>query len=179
MSSRLVMSLAVLAAAAPVHADTPDASVTLGAGEVSTRGTLGSDRLLSLSLSGSWFPVDGWPAGRLGGRVLLGVARADGGTTLVNSDRISGTVSALASGRLHLGGPFYAVGGAGPGAVVVRTSHTVVTDERTVFTARPALAWSAGVELVYEQLVVRAEHVGAWSSLSRDLGYAISLGTVF
>lgn len=175
-----IVATALVLFAAPAAAEPParahrDASVTLGAGAMTTRGSLGDENVVNLSASGSWFPG----GGVFGGRLQVGIARTAAGTSYVNSERFTGTFAGLATGRLHLGGPLSAVAGAGPGVLIVRSDHRVVADERAVWTGRPALTWTAGIELVHQQLILRVEHFGAWSDISRDLVYAVHVGMVF
>lgn len=153
----------------------PEAAISLGAGAMTTEGSLGDERVISLSASAGWHPG----GGHLGGRVHLGLARIAGGTSNVNSERVAGTLAALVAGRLRIVGPLYAVAGAGPALVVARSHHQVVSDERDVWTARPALAWTAGIELLHEQISIRADYLGAWSDLSLDAVYSIHLGRAF
>jgi hypothetical protein len=171
------VAIAISTSVVPVAAEPKprEASVSLGAGAMTSRGSLGDESVFSVTASGNWFPG----GGRLGARLQLNLARTGGGTTYVNSDRMSGTTAALGAARQRLIGPFYAVAGVGPGLVLVRSHHQVVIDEETIWATHPALAWTAGIEMVYQQLVVRADHAGAWSDVSRDLIHSIHVGTVF
>ena len=174
---RIAIAAALIAGLGEAAADpaSRDASVSLGAGAMTTRGSLGDERVVTLSASGSWFPDDG----HFGARAHLGFARNSGGTTLVNSDRLSSLAAVLGAARVRLGGPFYAFAGGGSGAVLLRTHHSVAGDERTVWSTHPALTWTAGLELIHEELALRVDHLGAWSSASRDLVHSIHIGTVF
>ena len=129
----------------------------------------------ALSLSGDWSPG----GGPLGARLHLDFASIDEGTSYVNSQRLSGLVSGLATGRAHILGPFYAFAGAGLGLAVIRTRHRAVADEMVLWSAHPALTWTLGMELAYQEAFVRAEHVGAWYGGSHDMLYALDLGLRF
>lgn len=182
MTGRLVLLAALLAPGAAAAGETRPAApaprhatVGLGLGSLTTRGSVGDKSTTALSLSGDWFPG----GGHLGGRLHLDFAFIDEGTSYVNSQRLSGLASALATGRTRVVGPFYAFAGAGAGLAVIRTRHQAVADEMVLWGAHPALTWTLGIELAYQEGFVRAEHLGAWFGGSRDMLYALHIGIQF
>lgn len=177
-----VAAVAVLLPAGQARADAerdpslPDSAqavtIALGIGVMTTRGALGNERVPEVSASGTWFPGNG----RLGLRGHLGFANIKRGTTYVNSERIDNLASVMGCGRTHLVGPLYGFVGAGAGALTTRSKHVALADEMSVWSTRPALTWTAGIELSHDQVIVRADHVGSWHSLSRDMVYSIHVG---
>lgn len=182
VTGRLVLLAALLApAGAAADEASPEtdsvrhATVSLGLGSLTTSGSVGDQSATELCLSGDWFPGGGY----LGARLHLDFAAIDEGTSYVNSKRLSGLASALATGRARVVGPIYAFAGAGAGLAVIRTRHRALADQMVLWTARPALTWTAGLELAYQEALVRVDHLGAWYGGSRDMIYALHLGLRF
>ncbi len=154
----------------------PRRSVSLGAGLLTSAVTAGSEDNRAYALSGDWRPL---PDRLWGLRAQYLYTSTEDGTSLVNSKRSSHLLALQGMRHYRATGSLYFFGGAGLGAAAVYTSHNVGESRRSGLALRPALSWTAGIEIPFERIVLRLDGTGLWHEISHDRLYAVRIGMRF